>query len=223
MLNFLLAKNWSVVMPDGSVSTTFIIRPDEELSLLQVGRQVNAAQFASQYDSLASNPVSLLGVPLAVSVDASDSHSSYFKFNLDAICLFDLIRLENNSSLRNQYRAAYAAFHDAVKDHGNAHFNMVDRALNGASSSRDMETVTLLNLWLQRPRRDPFVDLTGVYQACGSDACNPIPVDKRIPTDFLWQRSPFQLVGGGSGVIESAGIDYILPYWMGRYYGVVIN
>jgi uncharacterized protein (TIGR03437 family) len=29
------------------------------------------------------------------------------------------------------------------------------------------------------------------------------------------------LAGGGTGVIETAGIDYILPYWMARYYGVV--
>ena len=43
----------------------------------------------------------------------------------------------------------------------------------------------------------------------------------RVPTDFLWQRNPFDLVGGGSGKIESAGIDYILPYWMARYYGVL--
>jgi hypothetical protein len=41
-----------------------------------------------------------------------------------------------------------------------------------------------------------------------------------VRTDFLWQRSPFQLVGGGIGNIETAGIDYILPYWMARYYGV---
>ena len=31
----------------------------------------------------------------------------------------------------------------------------------------------------------------------------------------------FQLDGGGSGLIEGAGIDYILPYWMARYYNVV--
>jgi uncharacterized protein (TIGR03437 family) len=42
----------------------------------------------------------------------------------------------------------------------------------------------------------------------------------RPPTDFLWQRSPFQLAVGGAGIIESAGIDYILPYWMARYYGL---
>jgi uncharacterized protein (TIGR03437 family) len=37
----------------------------------------------------------------------------------------------------------------------------------------------------------------------------------------VWQRSPFQLsVSGGAGIIETAGIDYILPYWMARYYGL---
>jgi uncharacterized protein (TIGR03437 family) len=42
----------------------------------------------------------------------------------------------------------------------------------------------------------------------------------RPPTDFLWQRNPFQLAGGLYGTIEGAGIDYILPYWMARYYAV---
>src|SRR5439155_1415809 len=31
------------------------------------------------------------------------------------------------------------------------------------------------------------------------------------------------LQGGGSGIIENAGVDYILPYWMARYYGVITN
>jgi uncharacterized protein (TIGR03437 family) len=49
-----------------------------------------------------------------------------------------------------------------------------------------------------------------------------VPIPLRPPADFLWQRSPFQLTAGnGSGIIESAGIDYLLPYWMGRYYGVI--
>ena len=43
----------------------------------------------------------------------------------------------------------------------------------------------------------------------------------RVRTDFLWQRSPFQASGGGDGFIETAGIDFTLPYWMARVYGVV--
>ena len=38
LIGFLDGHAWSIVMPDGSVSTTFLIRPDEILTLLQVGR-----------------------------------------------------------------------------------------------------------------------------------------------------------------------------------------
>src|SRR2546430_790092 len=50
--------------------------------------------------------------------------------------------------------------------------------------------------------------------------CPTVSVPLRPPADFVWQVSPFQLAGGQSGTIESAGIDYILPYWMARYYSV---
>jgi hypothetical protein len=30
------------------------------------------------------------------------------------------------------------------------------------------------------------------------------------------------LYGGGVGQIETAGIDYILPYWMARLYGLAV-
>jgi hypothetical protein len=104
--------------------------------------------------------------------------------------------------------------------HQNAFFNIIDLALNGPDAARDSETLALLDGWLRRPRRDFAVDLHGTVPVCGSQACQPVPVWLRPPTDFLWQRNPFQLTGGGAGVIESAGIDYSLPYWMARYYGL---
>jgi hypothetical protein len=97
--------------------------------------------------------------------------------------------------------------------------------VNGPDANRDAQTVTFLYQWLERPSRDVYVDLRGQFPTCGSSdqSCDPIPVNQRVPTDFLWQRSPFQLVGGGSGLIESSGIDYLLPYWMARYYRVLNN
>ena len=221
MLNFLLARAWTVVMPDGTISTTFVIRPDEQLAILQIGKQVNPTAFANAYQNIASNEAGVAGIPVAV--DAADVRDSYFKFNLDAISLFDLIRLENDPSLLSNYRAAYSIYRNATKDHMNPHFNMIDRALNGPDAARDAETAKYLNEFLQRPRRDVYVNLEGEFPSCVSSdqSCNPIPIPLRVPTDFLWQRSPFQLVGGGAGTIEGAGIDYILPYWMARYYGVV--
>ncbi len=220
MLNFLLAHAWTVVMPDGTASTTFVIRPDEQLAMLQIGKQVNPSVYANLYNT-ASSGAGLAALPVAV--DAADVRDSYFKFNLDAINFFNLIRLETDSSLRAQYLAAYAIYRNVTKDHMNPHFDMIDRAINGPDATRDAQTATYLEQFLHRPPRDVYVNLEGQFPSCVSadQSCNPIPIPLRVTTDFLWQRSPFQLVGGGQGTIEEAGIDYILPYWMARYYGVI--
>lgn len=221
MLNNLLRFTWNIVMPDGSVSTTFLIRPDEELTLLQIGAHVNPSAFAQNYSRMAGSFAATVPVPLGI--DAADDRTSYFKFNLAFISLFNLIRLETNASTRSWYEKGFAEVRSTTDNHLNAHFNMIDRALHGPNVARDSETRADLEAWLKRPRRDNFVDLRGRIPSCGNAdlACHPIPVDERPPSDFLWQLNPFQLDGGGSGVIETAGIDYLLPYWMARYYGVL--
>jgi uncharacterized protein (TIGR03437 family) len=222
LIDRLLARDWNVVMPDGRTSTVFWIRPDQQLSILQVGRQVNPARFGPIYDRTSGG---LIGIATPIRIEVADPHESYFKFNLAAITFYNLIRLEpENSRRRGEYLEAYGIFRRAVERHGNAFFNVVDRALTGRRTDRDAETMELLSAWLLRPRRDEWVDLRGRYRACGSDrACDPIPVVERVRTDFLWQRSPFLLYGGGEGKIESPGIDFILPYWMGRFYGMELS
>jgi hypothetical protein len=218
LLDFLRAHNWFVTMPNGTISTTFVGRADQQLSLLQVGRHVNADRFSSTYDLYRFFFAAQTMMPISLEVLNDDS---YFKFNLDSINLFNLIRLER-SSFAGIYRGAYDVLRRHTANHQNAFFNMIDRALNGPSETRDTETREILAQWLLRPRRDLPTDLRGIYPACGAEdrACAPVPIIERPRTDFLWQRSPFQLVGQGSGTIETAGIDYILPYWMARYYGV---
>jgi hypothetical protein len=202
------------------VSTTFLVRPDQELALLQIGKLVNSARYASEYSRLAASLALTVTVPLLV--DASDEKSSYFKFNLDFINLFSLIRLESNSLYKSSYETALRTVRSTTANHGNAFFNMIDRALHGANATRDAETRADLDGWLQRPRLDFFVDWRGKVPQCSADqACDPIPVAQRPPADFLWQSSPFLLYGGQKGNIESAGIDYLLPYWMARYYSVL--
>lgn len=217
MINFLEQHAWTVAMPDGSLSTTFVIRPDEMLTLLEIGRHVNPNQFAGTFDT--ESLLLTAGVLIPVGVDVS-SNSSYFKFNLDYINFYNLVRLAGRSAPQ-AFAQGYQVLRAATAGHQNAFFNMIDRALNGPNGQRDDETVALLAQWLERPRRDFFVNLQTSVPVCGSEACRPVPVPLRPPTDFLWQRDPFQLWGGGTGTIENAGIDYILPYWMARYYGVL--
>jgi hypothetical protein len=206
LIGFISRHQWS---PDDDISTTFELRPESLQMLLQVARHVNPANSVH-------GPFFVPPVETAVLIDVR-SNSSYFKFNLDYMSLYNLVRLQDNSPNRRAYRIVrgYTASHQ------NAFFDIVDRALQGINVSRDGEICSLLSQWLQRPRRDDYVDLTHIVPLCGTEACDPVPIALRPPTDYLWQRNPFQITGGSAGIIESAGIDYILPYWMGRYYGLV--
>jgi hypothetical protein len=220
MLELLLRNSWNVPMPDGSFSTTFLIRPDQQLTFLQVGRRVNPARFAGVYREYRTTYAGAVIAPIAV--ECQDPHRSYYKFNLNHINLYNLIRLEEPGAPRALYVNAFQGLRACTKDHGNAHFNLVERAINGPDAARDADTRRYLSLWLQRPRRDYYVDLRSKYAACGENrACNAIPVNERPNTDFLWQRSPFLLYGGVDGTVETAGIDYLLAYWMARYYRVL--
>ena len=222
LLDRLLASAWNVVMPDGTISTTFLVRPDQELALLAIGRELNPARYGSEYSRLAASLAFTVPAPLLV--DSTDDNGSYFKFNLDFINLFSLIRLETSSFNRAAYEFGFSAIRSTTDNHLNPHFNMIDRALHGPNAARDAETRADLEAWLLRPRLDVFVDWRGKVKACGTDqACDPLPVAERPPADFLWQSSPFLLYGGQKGNIESAGIDYLLPYWMARYYGVIVE
>lgn len=206
LLGFVAGHQWS---PNDDISNTFLLRPEELQMLLTVAGHVNPANHVSP-------PLLMLPIDAAVKVDVL-SNSSYFKFNLDFMTFYNLVRLGNNSS----YLTAYQIVRNYTASQQNSFFDLIDAALQGANSARDTEARTLLDQWLLRPVRDPPVDLTSTVPVCGAEACNPVPVPLRSPTDFLWQRDPFQLTGGGSNTIESPGIDYILPYWMGRYYGVI--
>jgi hypothetical protein len=221
LLQNLQDNAWNIVMPNGSISTTFLIRPDEQLSLLLIGKQVNPALFSSEYSS-ESDTISP-SVVAPVSVDCADQTGSYFKFNLDYLTFYTLMRMGSGYSAY-WYGLAYDELRATTSSHQNAQFNMIDRAINGANATRDAQTQSLLGAWLLRPRLDVYRDFTGQFPACSTnEACQPLPVVDRVTTDFVWQRDPFALSGGGQGDIESAGIDYILPYWMGRYYGVIPN
>jgi uncharacterized protein (TIGR03437 family) len=218
LVDFLNGNNWSVVMPNGTTGTSFLVRPDQIETFLAIGRHVNSSNFSSlSYE--AQRELFAVTVPAPILVDTA-SDDSYFKFNLDYINLYNLIRLESSDE-KSIYQSAYSQLRGYTGSDQNAFFNIIDLALNGPNAARDSQTLALLDGWLLRLRRDFNVDLSSTVPVCNSQACTPVPVWLRPNTDFLWQRSPYELaVTGGAGIIETAALDYILPYWMARYYGL---
>jgi hypothetical protein len=219
MLRKVQGDAWLVRDP-GGISTTFLGRADQRLMMLKLGRRVDPDHFTNNY-RIQANLVSAESI-VSVGIDAISPYDSYFKFNLDHITYYGLLTSGDNSWIRVNYEAAWGLLRRTTKNHGNALFNLIARAVEGPDERRDSETRNLLAEWLARPRRDFWVDSRGLYASCGDNrACEPLPLRERVNTDFVWQRSPFQMSGGGSGRVESPGLDYTLPYWMARYYGVV--
>jgi hypothetical protein len=103
LLSALLNHGWSVVMPDLSVSTTFLVRPDQQLSLLQIGQHVSSAAFSGNYAALTTLAPS---VAIPIQVDTNDVHGSYFKFNLDYDTFYHLKGLETSGALNFFYATA---------------------------------------------------------------------------------------------------------------------
>ena len=217
MLDFLLSHQWFVAMPGGGFSTTFTGRVDQQLTLLQIGRHLVPGKYEGEYTKLAAwAPV----VSLPVWIESWNRYRSYHKFNIDALSFYHLLKLESDPRLCAQYKKAYEVLRATTRADGNPFFDCIDKALAGPDARRDDRIEGSLEAWLRRPRRDVLVDLRGEFPECDGRACSPIPIERRIPTDFLWQRSPYQLRGNGKGLVEGAGIDYILPYWMFRVLGV---
>src|SRR5205807_9494447 len=73
LLNNLIANRWAVVMPNGSISTSFLSHPDQILSVLQVGRHVNPTQFELTYQTYRAALAPYVSLPILY--DCADDHN----------------------------------------------------------------------------------------------------------------------------------------------------
>jgi hypothetical protein len=221
LVDYLESHHWHMYNPDGKIYETFFHRPDHRLSILRLASHVNPSRFTKSYQTQRFWFSDDVWLPTFW--ETRDKRGSYFKFNLDFMYFFNLLRLEEPRSLYyRRYQRAYTILKEATKSHLNAHFNMIDRALTGPEANRDAKTASMLDETLARGLWHKTVDNRGKYKECAPNvSCEPIPVADRTYTDFLWQRDPFTLYAEGDDRIKANGIDYILPYWMARYFEVV--
>jgi hypothetical protein len=169
----------------------------------------------------------------------------YYKFNLDYASNFDVIRLEKDPATRLLLKQAFSELDASLSNHRNAHFEAVTYALTGDDSRLSdaikdtIDWITYRNRTVTSVRNSDRCgkDLTcvpadyvqfdqktpvGTFQVATQSSSNrrsvtPLPVYDRPASDFIWQRDPFTL-DGAWGNAEEVGADYLLPYWMIRYY-----
>lgn len=64
---------------------------------------------------------------------------------------------------------------------------------------------------------------TGLCATAMADHALPVPL--RDVQDFQWQRNPYKLgsTSSSQGTQQYPGIDYLEPYWLARYFGLITD
>jgi hypothetical protein len=156
----------------------------------------------------------------------------YYAFNLRFARSFTIHLLEGDSRRRATV-VDYMEKHvwRYVQNHRNTHFIFLYAAASGDLSRLEDAKRSLRELSL-RPLRNWSSPLLGIdcypprpVLLYGDVSAYVVPVHLRKPTVyFIWQKDPFETGEGAvntEGLTEATGLDFILPYWMGRHYGFI--
>jgi hypothetical protein len=174
-----------------------------------------------------------------------NKYMQYYAFNLAHQTFYNLIRLEDNASRKATLNQIFAdKVRRLVAGTHNVFFDFIHMVVSGVTDPSVLaDDIEALTLFQDPPNRDIHIDIpewpldptsVSLYQGnlflhqlipaipmfFRPQTLDPHPIDQRCRTDFLWQRSPYEVsCGGGDGRTVNPGIDYLVAYWMGRYHG----
>ena len=232
MTNFLFKWGWSYPRPWGYVSTNhdfdnfisplMVYVPMAQLNMANASRHVadldgtsaEKQKFDAIWESTFASEIGQLAG--SFEVDAHPVDDSYFKWNLHHLTAFNLLRTTSGSE-RDVISKSFKFVDDTVGGDINAHFEAITYSMTGEKSRADA-AIRDLGQWMAYRQNTANGKVINNAKACGSACAAPLPVAKRPPTDFIWQRSPRTDINGSQPATHrTPGIDYMTPYWMLRY------
>lgn len=264
MAGYLVRHGWNHVRPNGAVGTNndedgFVSPlmahvPLARLNVVNAARHVAAvagdAATALQWEALWVEELASQGPLVAanMAVDNAQPSSSYFKFNLNHLLGFNLLRTTRGPE-RDLLARGFAVMDETTRDDENAHFEALTFGLTGDADRRD-DAVTHLEQWLDYRAATAGGLPVRNSERCGNTlrcvpedraellveeapggtvewypgsstklrADGPLPVRERPPADFLWQALPGALDGQQDAHHREPGIDFLTPYWTIRYF-----
>lgn len=243
VVDYLVANGWVAMNHDNvTMSAPFVQSPDKMIAFTALAAHADPAKYQPLRDEVGQ----LAWAAWVFGLDGSlDPLSSYYKWNLGEGTIYHAMRLETDPARFMALERAHAIDHRTIASHENAYFQTIDAAVDPTTAAAVApQVLDELRRLVARGRRgftvtnstDPAI-AKGTYSVplsfsskgstpslapkTTTEALYAIPVEKRPPTDFLWQRDPFQLDGSMDPKWQPPGVDIVLPYWMARYYKLV--
>jgi hypothetical protein len=235
MLDFCERSDWNVFTGPGSTTLSRSSPMPQSgafvWAFLQGGALVDPARYSAQRDRHAAITSILWFDGWASSREV---HEEYYKFSLGHDNVSILSSIETDPARYRDVIKRTEIDRDVIGHHDNAWFDAVyGAAVPSQAAGMGARVRAFLERWTLRGRRGFYTDLTSdpaipkvVYdspmltQRPILAAAQPIPIEKRVNGDFLWQQRPFELTGGNPPTKQYPGIDLILPYWLARAYGM---
>lgn len=150
----------------------------------------------------------------------------YYGLNIVWQPLWTLLRLEDDPQRRDALlKVAENRMYSLVKDHKNVFFDYI--FASQMPYSTDMQIIIdkathQLSQFMDPPKHHTLVDHSDIYEPdpdCPGLSKTAVDVQHRNTGDFIWQFSPFRIADAGKTGAIYPGTDYVLAYWMARYYG----
>lgn len=167
-------------------------------------------------------------------------NSNYDTISIGELAYFNLIWYEQDEELRNFYRGKYRENTEGPDNQGRnlwdednpfRNFNLISRMDPANYDSAEAKSMVEAGVCTLKQYQTDNIrkarDSSNYEHWCqserhGSLAEDQIPISERCPSIFEWWGDPNQRETCGENLksaIPPAG--YLLPYWMGRYFGFI--
>jgi len=142
------------------------------------------------------------------------------------VCYYPLLRYEIDPDLRQLYLLSFERSWRLERPERNPLWNLMYGALTGNACDAGAAAQTLGEIPLDLcnwPIRNSVRN--DIEVAPGSGRFGEVESTYPVRADELpagrWNANPYRLDGGGDGSSEEDGAQYLLPYWLGRYHGLI--
>ncbi|HOD94731.1 MAG TPA: two-component regulator propeller domain-containing protein [Candidatus Hydrogenedentes bacterium] len=223
------STRWGVWSPEhllknGDWRSERAINATELLAYLKITAHVTGnPKYEEAYRQLINDHGYLEYARAPKSMDPSD-HTE-IDTSLLVLILPALMTLEKDEAIREVYKEGLYQLFNQTKDQASPFYNFICAAY-GVEDFDPEPCVKYLRdspldliMWTVDQRQREDLNLVRWPELDKWQVDRLLPADERFT--MRWDKNPYEAVAGDGGHRESTGVHWLLPYWMGRYFGFI--